>query len=133
MAGSLLHAIGLPELVTYSAEAYEALALRLATEPALLDAVRRKLGRQHQDSPAVRHRPFYAPHRSRLRQDVGDAPTRRTPARLQRIVGPISVTNCGTIAERAVARSKMMTSRRPREHHLLLETIGADEKASLPC
>ena len=43
IAGSLLHAIGLPELVTYSSETYEALALRLAREPALLDAVRRKL------------------------------------------------------------------------------------------
>jgi protein O-GlcNAc transferase len=43
MAGSLLHAIGLPELVTCSPEAYETLALRLAREPALLDAVRRKL------------------------------------------------------------------------------------------
>jgi protein O-GlcNAc transferase len=42
MAGSLLHAIGLPELVTHSPEAYEALALRLACEPALLDGVRRK-------------------------------------------------------------------------------------------
>jgi predicted O-linked N-acetylglucosamine transferase (SPINDLY family) len=43
MAGSLLHAIGLPELVTYSSEEYEALALRLAREPALLETVRRKL------------------------------------------------------------------------------------------
>jgi predicted O-linked N-acetylglucosamine transferase (SPINDLY family) len=43
MAGSLLRAVGLPELITYSPEAYEALARRLATEPGLLDGVRQKL------------------------------------------------------------------------------------------
>jgi protein O-GlcNAc transferase len=43
MAGSLLRAVGLPELVTYSAEAYEALAGRLAAEPGLLDGARQKL------------------------------------------------------------------------------------------
>ena len=51
MAGSLLHAVGLPELVTYSPEAYEALALRLAREPALLDAVRRKLAANIRTAP----------------------------------------------------------------------------------
>jgi predicted O-linked N-acetylglucosamine transferase (SPINDLY family) len=43
MAGSLLQAGGLPELITYSPEEYEALALRLATDPELLRGVRRKL------------------------------------------------------------------------------------------
>lgn len=43
MAGSLLRAVGLPELVTYSREAYEALALRLASDPGLLDGIRQKL------------------------------------------------------------------------------------------
>lgn len=43
VAASLLHAIGLPELVTSSETEYEALALRLATEPQLLAALRRKL------------------------------------------------------------------------------------------
>ena len=43
MAASLLHAIGLPELVAYSLEQYEALALRLATEPPLLGGLREKL------------------------------------------------------------------------------------------
>jgi predicted O-linked N-acetylglucosamine transferase (SPINDLY family) len=33
MAGSLLHAVGLPELVTDSAQAYENLAVQLATQP----------------------------------------------------------------------------------------------------
>jgi predicted O-linked N-acetylglucosamine transferase (SPINDLY family) len=43
MAGSLLQAIRLPELITHSPAAYEALALRLAKEPALLDGVRQRL------------------------------------------------------------------------------------------
>lgn len=43
MAGSLLRAAGLPELITGSPEAYRALAFRLATEPDLLGAVRRRL------------------------------------------------------------------------------------------
>ena len=43
VAGSLLHAIGLPELVTGSLPEYEALALRLATHPAELRALRDRL------------------------------------------------------------------------------------------
>jgi protein O-GlcNAc transferase len=45
MAGSLLHGVGLPELVTGSLADYEALARRLAQEPAFLAAVRAKLRR----------------------------------------------------------------------------------------
>ena len=43
VAASLLHAVGLPELVTDNLAAYEALALRLARNPAVLAAIRRKL------------------------------------------------------------------------------------------
>jgi protein O-GlcNAc transferase len=43
MAGSLLRAVNLPELVTDSLAEYEALALRLATEPGLLSGLRQKL------------------------------------------------------------------------------------------
>jgi len=48
VASSLLNAVGLPELVTTSLADYEALALRLATEPALLAAARAKLARNRQ-------------------------------------------------------------------------------------
>lgn len=51
VAASLLHAIGLPELVTYSAEDYEALALRLAREPELLAGLRRKLAANRLNAP----------------------------------------------------------------------------------
>jgi len=43
VAASLLHAAGLPELVTESLEAYEALALQLATDRASLGDLRRRL------------------------------------------------------------------------------------------
>jgi predicted O-linked N-acetylglucosamine transferase (SPINDLY family) len=43
VAASLLHAVGLPELVTTSIEEYEALALALARDPARLQSIRRQL------------------------------------------------------------------------------------------
>jgi protein O-GlcNAc transferase len=43
VAASLLHAIGVPELVTHNLEEYEALALRLATDSELLCSLRDKL------------------------------------------------------------------------------------------
>lgn len=43
VAGSLLNAAGIPELATDSLEAYESLALRLATEPELLSSIRARL------------------------------------------------------------------------------------------
>src|SRR6185503_4839345 len=43
VAASLLHAIGLPELIAPSLECYEAMALRFARDPAALAQVREKL------------------------------------------------------------------------------------------
>ncbi len=43
MAGSLLRAVGLPELITHNVADYEALAMRLATNPAALADVRARL------------------------------------------------------------------------------------------
>jgi protein O-GlcNAc transferase len=43
MGGSLLHAIGLPDLIATSLEAYEGLARRLATDPQLLAQTKAKL------------------------------------------------------------------------------------------
>lgn len=45
VAGSLLHAVGLPELVTDNLEQYENLALRLATSPSELGTIREKLAK----------------------------------------------------------------------------------------
>jgi len=51
MAGSLLHAVGLPELVTDSLADYETLALRLAQDAALLGAVKAKLAQNRATHP----------------------------------------------------------------------------------
>jgi len=51
MAGSLLHAVGLPELITTNLEDYEALALKLATEPEVLGALRTKLAENRDTAP----------------------------------------------------------------------------------
>ena len=51
LAGSILSTLGLPELVTRSMEEYEALALRLARQPAELAALREKLSRNRLSSP----------------------------------------------------------------------------------
>ncbi len=45
VAGSLLHAIGLPELITSSLQSYEELAIKLAQDQPFLTAVREKLQR----------------------------------------------------------------------------------------
>jgi protein O-GlcNAc transferase len=51
MAGSMLHTLGLADLVTDSLEAYEALALRLASAPRLLAEVRQRLEDGRVNSP----------------------------------------------------------------------------------
>ncbi len=52
VAASLLEAAGVPELITYSSEEYETLALRLAREPATLASLKAKL-RANRDSCAL--------------------------------------------------------------------------------
>ena len=51
VSSSLLHAVGLPELVTDGLEEYEKLAVRLALRPAELKAVRRKLNTNRLKEP----------------------------------------------------------------------------------
>jgi protein O-GlcNAc transferase len=51
VAASLLNAIGLPELVTHSPEDYQTLALRLATNPSLLEGYRRRLAENRLTHP----------------------------------------------------------------------------------
>jgi predicted O-linked N-acetylglucosamine transferase (SPINDLY family) len=51
VAGSLLHAVGLPELIATSEEDYFAVALALASEPDLLEACKAKLERNRLTTP----------------------------------------------------------------------------------
>jgi protein O-GlcNAc transferase len=51
MAGSLLQAVGLPQLVTHSLADYQALALRLALQPAALAELRTQLAHDRTTCP----------------------------------------------------------------------------------
>jgi predicted O-linked N-acetylglucosamine transferase (SPINDLY family) len=51
VAGSLLHALDLPELITESLAEYEALALKLANDPQQLTAIRNKLAINRETHP----------------------------------------------------------------------------------
>jgi protein O-GlcNAc transferase len=51
VAASLLHAVGLPELVTDNLEQYEALALKLARDPLLHQSIKQKLARNRLTTP----------------------------------------------------------------------------------
>lgn len=51
VAASLLHAVGLPELITHTLQEYEECAIRLATQPAQLAALRLKLAENRLRTP----------------------------------------------------------------------------------
>ena len=51
MAGSLLNAIGLPELIATTLEAYEQMAIDLATYPEKLAAIKHKLAKNRLTTP----------------------------------------------------------------------------------
>jgi protein O-GlcNAc transferase len=51
MAGSLLQAVGLPELITHSLTDYEAKALGFAQQPEMLQGLRRSLVEKRRDAP----------------------------------------------------------------------------------
>lgn len=58
VATSLLNAVGLPELITGSLADYEALALKLAQDPATLASLKAKLARQRESFPLFDSRRF---------------------------------------------------------------------------
>nr|WP_229169196.1 hypothetical protein [Bradyrhizobium altum] len=58
VAASLLHAIGLPELVAESPEAYERMAVDLATDPSRLAALRTRLAANRLTAPLFDTRRF---------------------------------------------------------------------------
>ena len=60
MAGSLLATLGLPELITETLEAYEATALRLATDPEALNRLKERLHAARDESPLFDMRRFTA-------------------------------------------------------------------------
>ncbi len=69
VAGSLLDAVGLPELVTETPQAYEALALTLATNPAKLKAIGDKLAANRLTAPLFDTERYTARFRDVARND----------------------------------------------------------------
>lgn len=51
VAGSLLNAVGLPELITYTRDEYESLAMELANDPKKMAEIRRKLDSNKRTAP----------------------------------------------------------------------------------
>ena len=70
MAASLLDNLGLPELITQTPAEYEALGLRLASEPALLQGLRDRLAAQRCRAPLFDTRRFTRHLESAYRQMV---------------------------------------------------------------
>jgi len=81
VAASVLHAAGLPELVTTSLDDYEGSALKLASNPALLQSLRQRLQHNRLSCPLFRHGPLLPPSGSGVRDNVGHLVPRRRAAR----------------------------------------------------
>ena len=71
VGASLLGAIGLPELVTGSLDAYEVLALELARDPDKLAERQSEAAAQSRDAASVRHEALHAKPRGGLSGDMG--------------------------------------------------------------
>jgi len=78
VAGSLLHAIGLPQMITHSLDGYEALAVRYAQDQALRESIRAQLATNRQTHPLFDTESFCRNLEASYiamwrRQQVGDA------------------------------------------------------------
>jgi protein O-GlcNAc transferase len=80
VASSLLSAIGLPEMVTRSIADYEALALQLAHEPGILEAIRAKLAKNRETYPLFDTARFTRHLESAFAQMVGRRRNGEPPA-----------------------------------------------------
>ena len=109
VGASLLHAAGLPELITDSLAEYEALALKLARDRDTLRALKQTLARRPRHVRALQFRALHAPFRSGA---DGDA---RPPARWQG-AGTFRG-GCGSVVNTAaieIARRAHQSGNRPK-------------------
>jgi len=82
VAASLLHAIGLAELVTHSLDEYEAAALRLALRTIRSWRPAKTAPEQPVGLPAIRHKSLPPQHRGGVHNHVGALSTQSKPAKL---------------------------------------------------
>lgn len=95
VAGSLLYAAGMPELVTDSLEKYESLALQLAANPEKLRAIKEKLANQRHQCALFDTKKFcsnleqayLAVHRGPVPNSIDSASTTASPIRRLHIGG----------------------------------------------
>ncbi len=91
VAASLLNAIGLPELISATLEAYEQMAIDLATQPENLAVIKRKLAENRRGTPLFDTKLFHQTYRSRLYCDVRASSgkfTTRSYLRATLVTGP---------------------------------------------
>jgi predicted O-linked N-acetylglucosamine transferase (SPINDLY family) len=84
VAASVLQAAGLPDMVVHDLDQYEALALRLATTPTLLNAVRERLRTNH-DTCALFDSDRYRRNLERAYTTMWEIAERREPPRSFRV------------------------------------------------
>ena len=80
VAASLLNAIGLPELITTTSEAYEQIAIELATQPEKLADIKRKLAENRLTTPLFDTK-LFTKHIEAAYTMMYDAPSGRSAAR----------------------------------------------------
>ena len=90
VGASLLSAVGLPELITHSLVEYEALALRLAREPALLAGLRQRLAASRAQAPL-----FDMPRLARHIESAYEAMVAR--AHTGQLPSPLQIGVAGTV------------------------------------
>jgi hypothetical protein len=97
MAGSLLNAVGLPELVTHTLQDYEALAIALGNDRPRMTALRERLAANRDTSPLFDTPRFVRDYEDLLasvvRRPAGvELPDEPQPARLQDVPAPAQLT-----------------------------------------
>jgi predicted O-linked N-acetylglucosamine transferase (SPINDLY family) len=122
MAGSLLHAVGLPELVTHSLEDYEALAIALGNDRPGMDALRARLAANRDASPLFDTPRFVRDYEDLLasvvRRPAGMTPADEAPARVQSVPEPALL---------SVQQRSMLALMRPGMHSVV--EVGGDTLA----
>jgi predicted O-linked N-acetylglucosamine transferase (SPINDLY family) len=131
MAGSLLNAVGLPELVTHTLEDYEALAIALGNDRTRMDALRARLAANRDTSPLFDTPRFVRDYEDLLatvvRRPAGVEPVDEPPAaRLQDVPAPAQLT---------LQQDSMLALLRPGMHSIVevgTETLAQAWRARAP-
>jgi hypothetical protein len=122
MAGSLLHAVGLPELVTHTLEDYEAQAIALGNDRPRMDALRARLASNRDTSPLFDTPRFVRDYEDLLasvvRRPAGVDLVDEAPARAQSVPEPATL---------AVPQQGMLALMRPGMHSVV--EVGGDTLA----